>query len=218
MENLACASVRSVFPGRSCNIYLAVCVSAGVDAFVSQLNGLHWERRWWQQVLKAGRVCVCVFASVCAWQLNNCSVGDNKKADGFGSTLSVQCVCVREWMFVSHHYLDLDFPKAAWKALNLLCVFLCAFCLCVVCVCVCVCQERKVRRWSWRMWSFISVSVCHASRTTAPSPSFPPTARASSCPTASTLQWVGHADECLFLNPHTPATYTPRAHFLFVSQ
>lgn len=136
MENLACASVRSVFPGRSCNIYLAVCVSAGVDAFVSQLNGLHWERRWWQQVLKAGRVCVCVFASVCAWQLNNCSVGDNKKADGFGSTLSVQCVCVREWMFVSHHYLDLDFPKAAWKALNLLCVFLCAFCLCVVCVCV----------------------------------------------------------------------------------
>lgn len=85
---------------------------------------------------------MCVFASVYAWQLNNCSVGDNKKADGFGSTLSVQCVCVRELMFVSHHYLDLDFPKAAWKALNLLCVFLCAFCLCVVCVCVCVRREK----------------------------------------------------------------------------
>lgn len=218
MENLTCASVRSVFPGRSCNIYLAVCVSAGVDAFVSQLNGLHWERRWWQQVLKAGRVCVCVFASVCAWQLNNCSVGDNKKADGFGSTLSVQCVCVREWVNVCQSSLPWPwFPQGCLEgSQSSLCISVCVLFVC--CLRVCVCQERKVRRWSWRMWSFISVSVCHASRTTAPSPSFPPTARASSCPTASTLQWVGHADECLFLNPHTPTTYTPRAHFLFVSQ
>lgn len=58
-------------------------------------------------------------------------------------------------------------------------------------LCVCLCQERRARQWSWRMWSFISVSVCHALRTTAPSLSSPLTARASSCPTASTLQW-GH--------------------------
>ncbi len=39
-----------------------------------------------------GRLCVCVCVFV--WQLNNCSVGDQKKADGFGSEQGVLCVCV----------------------------------------------------------------------------------------------------------------------------
>lgn len=128
---------------------------------------------WWQQVLNTNCVLVCSSKT-------NCLVEDEKKALWAGNTLLSVCVCLREremkWMFVSHHYLDLDFPKAVYKALNL---------------CVCLCQERRARQWSWRMWSFISVFVCHALRTTVPSLSSPLTARASSCPTASTLQW-GH--------------------------
>lgn len=38
-------------------------------------------------------------------------------ADAFGSTPRE-----RGRVFVSHHYPDLDFPQAVWKALNLLCV------------------------------------------------------------------------------------------------
>uniref|UniRef100_A0A6B0UFI1 Secreted protein n=1 Tax=Ixodes ricinus TaxID=34613 RepID=A0A6B0UFI1_IXORI len=41
--------------------------------------------------------------------------------------------------------------------------------------------------WSWRTSSSTSVCGCHASRTTAPSPSFRPTGSLSSCPTGSTL-------------------------------
>ncbi len=179
-----------------------------------------------------GRLCVCVCVFV--WQLNNCSVGDQKKADGFGSEQGVLCVCVcvclcmcvcvrervteTEWMFVSHPHHDLDFPRLRGS----LSIFFVYFCVCIVCVCPCVCQERRVRRWSWRMWSFISVSVCHASRTTAPSLSSPLTARASSCPTASTLQWVAHTDKCSTQTcTHTQTTCIPETsgtHFLFVSQ
>lgn len=118
-------------------------------------------------------------------------------------------VCMCEGLskcFVSHHYLDLDFPpKAAWKTFIFFCV---CISVCVYCLFVCVraCQERKVRQWSWRTWSFISASVCRASRTTAPSLSSPPTARASSCPTASTPQWVGHT------NKRPSVTHTTHKH------
>lgn len=82
---------------------------------------------WWQQVLNTNCVLVCSSKT-------NCLVEDEKKALWAGNTLLSVCVCLREremkWMFVSRHYLDLDFPKAVYKALNL-------------CVCVCVRREEQ---------------------------------------------------------------------------
>lgn len=69
-------------------------------------------------------LCLCVCARCCVLQLNNSAVGDKKMADAFGSTPRE-----RGRMFVSHHYPDLDFPQAVWKALNLLCVSVCVCCL-----------------------------------------------------------------------------------------
>lgn len=83
----------------------------------------------------------CVCARCCVLQLNNSAVGDKKMADAFGSTPRE-----RGRMFVSHHYPDLDFPQAVWKALNLFCVSLR---VCVVYV-VCLVQERRARQWTWR--------------------------------------------------------------------
>lgn len=109
-------------------------------------------------------------------------------ADAFGSSLHGEERRGEEtevWVIV---LLTLSSPRLREGLSIFLCVFLWVhfFCLCVFC------QGRRVRRWSWRMWSSISASVCHASRTTAPFLSSLLTARASSCPTASTPRWEGH--------------------------
>lgn len=147
MENLTCASVRSVFPGRSCNIYLAVCVSAGVDAFVRQLNGLHWERRWWQQVLKAGRVCVC--ASVCAclrvfvrgsWITVQWGT-TRRQMDLVAHWAYSVCACVSECLSVIIT-LTLISPRLPGR-LSIFFVYFCVRFVCVLFACVCVSGEKS---------------------------------------------------------------------------
>lgn len=141
---------------------------------MSRMNELQQRKKWWKQLLFG--------YSAATWKYTH-SAGGLKMADAFGRALHG-----RGEKSFRHYGPDLNFPEAVQGALNPpLCISVCAsLCLFVSC------QGRRVRRWSWKMWSSISVSVCHASRTTAPFLSSLLTARASSCPTVSTPQWEGH--------------------------
>lgn len=102
-----------------------MCFVLGVDVFVRQQNGLQWGTRWWQQVLEAAAVCACVCIRICLGQLNNCSVGDKKMADAFGSTLwERECL-------------------SAIITLTLLSLRLCERPSIFLCICVCVSGEKS---------------------------------------------------------------------------